>query len=123
MSPSIKRYIVPAIIGVGAFIAIYYFFNPEEHIFPQCLFYRLTGWQCAGCGSQRMIHALLHGDIVAAWHYNAMILLASPILISMLVANLFKHKIPRFHKFIYSPWVVWTLVGSIMVWWILRNIF
>ncbi len=123
MTKSIKRYVVPVVIAVGIFIAIYYIFDPESHPFPQCIFHRLTGWECAGCGSQRMFHALLHGNIYQAWQYNAAILIATPILIALLIASLFRHRWSRFYDVMYSRWVIWSVVGGLIAWWILRNIF
>ena len=119
------RIIVPIAIAIaiGIFITIYYTFDPESNLFPQCIFYQLTGWECAGCGSQRMLHALLHGDVVAAWHYNPAILIVSPILLVMLIASFFRNKKPRFYNAVYSPWVVWSVLGGLLAWWILRNIF
>ena len=48
-------------------------------LFPGCLFYRLTGLQCAGCGLTRAAHALLRGDLCAAWRFNPMIYPAVPL--------------------------------------------
>lgn len=117
------RIIVPVAIAIGAFIAIYYIFDPANNLFPKCLFYQLTGWECAGCGSQRMVHALLHGDFVAAWHYNPAILILSPVFVLMLIASFYRNRLPRFYNIVYSPWVVWSVLGSILAWWIGRNIF
>ncbi len=45
-----------------------------------CLFYRLTGLLCPGCGVSRMCMALLRGDWAGAWAANpAICLLALPI--------------------------------------------
>jgi hypothetical protein len=49
--------------------------NPDSWL-PRCPFNWLTGLDCPACGSTRMVHALLHGDIVAAWHFNAAMLVA-----------------------------------------------
>ncbi|GAA3852787.1 DUF2752 domain-containing protein [Saccharothrix violaceirubra] len=43
---------------------------------PPCPLFALTGIQCPACGSTRMVHALIHGDVVAAWHFNAVMLVA-----------------------------------------------
>ena len=58
--------------------AVFYFaVDPATFPFmPQCVFHRLTGLQCVGCGSQRMLHALLHGDI--AGDSGQMLLSLSP---------------------------------------------
>lgn len=123
MTKLTKSYIVPAVLAVGFFIAIYYLFDPEKHPFPQCIFFQLTGWECIGCGSQRMFHALLHGDFALAWHYNAAILITTPILAIMAVAGGFRRQLPRFYNVMYSQWVIWSIVSGLTAWWILRNIF
>ncbi|MEX2175787.1 MAG: DUF2752 domain-containing protein [Pirellulaceae bacterium] len=35
-----------------------------------CMFKRMTGWSCPGCGMTRCFISLAHGDLRAAWHYN-----------------------------------------------------
>lgn len=45
-------------------------------LLPPCPLYALTGIQCPACGSTRMVHALLRGDLAAAWHFNAVMLVA-----------------------------------------------
>lgn len=49
--------------------------NPDSWL-PRCPFNWLTGLDCPACGSTRMVHALLHGDLVAAWHFNPVMLVA-----------------------------------------------
>lgn len=50
-------------------------YNPEEHsFFIPCIFYKLTGIKCAGCGMTRAIHNLLNGRIKEAIWYNLMLL-------------------------------------------------
>ncbi|SDG42741.1 Protein of unknown function [Lentzea fradiae] len=44
------------------------------NLLPKCPFNWLTGLDCPGCGATRMVHALLHGDIAGAFHYNAVLL-------------------------------------------------
>ncbi len=38
-----------------------------------------TGLSCPGCGSTRMLHSLLHGDVLAAARYNVLALLMAPV--------------------------------------------
>jgi len=57
-------------IGAGAVV---FFFNPSTHgFYPSCLFHKLTGWDCPGCGITRSLYALLHGQFLAALRDNAM---------------------------------------------------
>jgi Protein of unknown function (DUF2752) len=43
---------------------------------PVCPTKALLGIDCPGCGSMRMLYSLLHGDLPAALHYNAVSLVA-----------------------------------------------
>lgn len=65
---------VLALGGAGAVLLL--FVNPNEpgNLLPKCPFNWLTGLNCPACGVTRMVHALLHGDVAAAWHYNAVML-------------------------------------------------
>ena len=45
----------------------------ERGVFPPCPFRALTGWWCPGCGMTRATHHLLHGDVVVALRYNALL--------------------------------------------------
>ena len=75
-------------IGVGVAIVValllLFFFNPETtSIYPRCPSRLLTGYQCAGCGSLRATHALLHGRLLQAWHYNPILFLGMPLVLSV----------------------------------------
>ncbi len=43
-----------------------------ERLPDLCVFKRLTGYPCAGCGMTRAFVSILSGDLYAAWHYNAL---------------------------------------------------
>lgn len=49
-------------------------FNPmTAGFFPVCPLFKLTGIHCPGCGLTRGFHALFHGDILTALHFNALL--------------------------------------------------
>ncbi|MEV0679740.1 DUF2752 domain-containing protein [Actinosynnema sp. NPDC050436] len=66
-----------AVAAVGAGVGLL-FSDPggAGSWWPACPLYALTGIQCPACGSTRMVHALLHGDLAAAWRFNAVMLVA-----------------------------------------------
>ena len=66
-TPSRRLLAAAAMLALVAAVAVYFALDPARHPFPRCMFLTLTGWQCPGCGSQRALHALLHGDIASAW--------------------------------------------------------
>jgi hypothetical protein len=66
----LKRDTVFALLLFGAALLILGLFNPDHYHFLRCPFLTLTGFKCPGCGSQRAIHYLLHGDVVQAARMN-----------------------------------------------------
>ncbi|MDX1658847.1 MAG: DUF2752 domain-containing protein [Nitriliruptorales bacterium] len=103
---------------VGALLVI----DPNEagH-YPTCPFLAATGLQCPGCGTLRAIHALLHGDPVAAVGFNVLSVAMLPVLLwawggwtrSSLRGRPRAPTIP-------AP-VVFAFVAVVVAFWVLRN--
>lgn len=110
---------------VGGLMAggwVYYTMNPlSSPLFPKCPFLMWTGWKCPGCGSQRAIHALLHGDVPAAWGYNALLVVSIPILFILLYAEGIRIKRPSLYMHIHRPIFIWIYFLVVIVWWLCRN--
>lgn len=69
------------IVVCAAGAAVYFLLDPTRvAIFPPCLFHEITGLDCPGCGAQRALHQLLHGNVIAAIRLNAMFVLSLPLL-------------------------------------------
>lgn len=104
----------------------YYTFNPLENhqFFPSCAFKSVTGLDCVGCGIQRAIHALLHGDLQAALDYNPLFVLLLPIMGYYLYYTIkrFVYGTASPNNFIYSPQFGITLIIIFVVFLILRNL-
>lgn len=60
--------------AAGAVLLLFVDPTKPGNLLPKCPFNWLTGLDCPGCGATRMVHALLHGDVVGAFHYNAVLL-------------------------------------------------
>lgn len=106
---------VVVLIGVA-----YYIIDPVMHKWvPKCPFLLLTGWKCPGCGSQRAIHALVHGDIIEVFRQNALFLPSIAYIISIVASRLK----PSLHDKLTGQIAIWTYFGIIIVFWISRNIF
>jgi len=114
--------VVLAVLLVGG--AIYFALDPAQHeFFPRCVFLNLTGYKCPGCGSQRALHALLHGDVVGAFKFNAMLLVAIPWLAVCIYGEAIRTSNPARYARINSPRLIMLLLVAILAWWLLRNIF
>lgn len=121
--PAGRSIVIATIVLVAvAVITVYALVDPESGYFPRCSFLMLTGLQCPGCGSQRAFHALLHGDIAAAWHYNAMLFFFVPLIALMLYVEWRHERWPRLSAALTSPAFIWLILAVLTLWTILRNL-
>ncbi|HEX8169217.1 MAG TPA: DUF2752 domain-containing protein [Thermoanaerobaculia bacterium] len=105
-----------AALAAGAWV-LYTFAPAQSPWMPQCVFHSLTGLDCPGCGTTRALHALLHGDIAAAWRFNPILFLFTAVALCA-APSLVRGTRPRF---VYTPWFGWTSVVVITGYWIVRN--
>ena len=111
---------------IGLLILIFiYFHNPLGNtIFPKCIFLRLTGFYCPGCGVTRATYYLVHGNILEAFNYNQLYILFLPFMLYLYILNLDIKingkellKTPKFNLLFY------ILVGStFIIFCVLRNV-
>ena len=73
-----------ATLAAGA-VYLYLFEPGKSGFFPACPFRMLTGFNCPGCGSTRGLHRLLHGDVVAAFEFNPLLIISLPFLLYALM--------------------------------------
>lgn len=100
-----------------------YMFEPgKSGFFPICPFRALTGFTCPGCGSTRGLHRLLHGDVVAAFQFNPLLVLSLPLLLYALVryTNAAMRGLPLKGNQL-KPGYIWTLFVVVLSFWIFRN--
>ena len=58
-------------------VAVYYYFGQIiMHLLPPCLLYTLTGLKCPMCGGQRAVYQLIHGNLLEALKFNALLILS-----------------------------------------------
>ena len=105
-------------------LLVYFLFDPmESRWMPGCVFHKLTGLQCMGCGTQRMTHALLHGEWQSAFEANAFVFLSLPAIIFLVVVELCRNRLPGLYLRVHSLWVIITISAMLLAWLILRNIY
>ena len=111
------------IAGGIIFLLFYFIFDPLKYDWmPQCLFHKITGFQCMGCGSQRVIHSLLHGDIGAAWKANAFLVISLPFLTFLLWLEFSRMRHPKLYAKFHSQITIIFSASLLFIWLILRNI-
>ena len=82
--PRALALLAPAAVAAGASLGCIVILAADPSTpggpLPVCPVKLLLGINCPGCGTLRMINSLLRGDLYAAAHYNAVALVALPLL-------------------------------------------
>ncbi|GHH62176.1 membrane protein [Streptosporangium violaceochromogenes] len=112
-----------AALAVGAAVALVALVDPNEpgH-YPPCPFLALTGLYCPGCGGLRAVHALAHGDLVAALGFNPLAVVMLPVVVLLWggwVARAWQGR--PFDVKVIHPAYIWVFLGVMIVFWIARN--
>lgn len=67
----------------------YYYLNHQYNIGIPCIFYKITGYYCPGCGITRCIFAILEGNIYEAFKYNQLVFILIPFLSIYFIYNIY----------------------------------
>ncbi len=104
-------------------IVVLYSVKPvETSIYPPCLFFSLSGLHCPGCGTTRCLHALLHGRVLQAIAYNAVILALLPFFIYWGAGVWCAAIRGRKSKLRPTTWSISLVFFILLAFWILRNV-
>lgn len=123
-----KRIVLTTLVALIVLLAVlvYFVLDPSSpamsKYFPKCPVYWFTGLKCPGCGSQRAIHELLHGNLAGAMHYNALLMAAIPVLALYLIADVIKRRYPTLDNVLNHPATIITILTVVVAWTIARNI-
>lgn len=108
------------IIVLGATYLLFIF---KTNRYIPCLFHKITGLYCPGCGITRMIQAIVRLEFVEAFWYNPLVFCLIPFiglyLINLIRSNLNKKKLfgDKTRKVFWNVTLVITIA-----FWVLRNI-
>jgi hypothetical protein len=127
ISPTVvgSRLIAAILVSLAILLlGLLWWFDPAQANLPMCTFRALTGLQCPGCGATRATHELLHGRLLAAWHYNALWVLMLPVAVYAAVSELrmlagrrpLPGDLPR------QPWFWGAVVAAAAVFFVVRNL-
>ncbi len=86
--------------------------SPHAKWLPKCLFHQLTGLYCPGCGATRALSALLHGNLKASLHNNALLIPLGATLFVLIAKPEISLKRP----------VAFAIVAIVLSFTVLRNI-
>lgn len=112
------------IILIVGLLSIYFLYNPSENTyFLKCPFKSITGYDCAGCGSQRALHQLLHSNVISAFKLNPLLIVSLPLIIYALYLKVHNYLFNTSYrvKLFYKKWFIYTFFGCALLFWIFRN--
>ena len=118
-----KRLLLAGCIAVMALAAfVLYRFNPERvPFYPVCVFHRVTGLNCPGCGGLRAMHQLLNGKLAAAWRLNALAVLLVPMLLAGAIRAAWLYPRGRIDEWLRPGWL-WFFLAGAMIFGVARNL-
>lgn len=124
----LNTYKFPIIALVALCICtVYYFVNPSQYILvPKCPVKLLTTLDCPGCGFQRALHAVLHGNFIEAIRYNKFLLFAIPLtclwfINSMMIEHI-SNQANRMKIQKVNRGIIYVYIFGYICWFIIRNI-
>ena len=121
------RLILVAFLALAAVAGLYLIaVTPPtpESIYPKCMFHKVTGLHCPGCGMGRATHFLLNGRPLTAIQYNAFVILVLPVVVVAAIRSLFGWALrapTRDHRPIRAFWI-WLLFAALLLFAIARNL-
>ncbi|MCM1132355.1 MAG: DUF2752 domain-containing protein [Ruminococcus flavefaciens] len=119
-----KQQIIVAISAPLAVILVYVFRDFIMSLAPvlgECMFHKMTGLWCPGCGNTRSVNAMLHGHFLLALRENISLPVIAVLLLALyieLVSDIFGRKVTILTR---KAWVWWTVLALFGVYFIVRN--
>jgi hypothetical protein len=110
---------------IGGGFLLFYLFDPSQHsFFLPCPFNYMTGYQCPGCGSQRAIHQLLHGNVGAAFNLNPLLIVSLPLILYGIGTKIWNYIYNTSHRvtLFYSNIFIYGYFAIAIIYWVLRNL-
>lgn len=116
----LKLFLGLLLMALGVILAYFLF---KAGISIPCIFNKITGLQCPGCGNTRAAISILQGDFAAAFKYNALFPLEFFYLVWVFcIASISYIKGKRFN---YDPPCQWFDIAVLVIitaWGVIRNV-
>lgn len=112
------------ISGLAIVVCIsYYFLLVHFHIGIPCLFRRLTGLLCPGCGISRMMIDIIHFNFHSAYYHNQAIFLLSPFILYFVAKTYISWLFDKKMKInLIENIILYIIIAILIIFGIWRNI-
>ncbi len=114
--------ILGSIIVISALLYITNF-NLGRYLLP-CVFHKVTGLYCPGCGGTRAVTFLLHGRLWASFIYHPFVIYCTVLggwfMISQTIERLTKHRLAIGMK--YHDYYLWIVLAIVAINFVVKNL-
>ena len=102
----------------------YYYLNKYYNFCIPCIFHKITGFYCPGCGATRCLLSLFRGNIVESYNYNRLFFGLIPFFVFYIIYSIYLYIFKRKDKLLVKiPNLVYIILLVITIaFGILRNI-
>jgi hypothetical protein len=108
-------------LGIGVWIYSFTLYPYLKDV--GCVFYRLTGFYCPGCGGTRSVIALFHGDLLKSLWYHPLVIYTAVIYFGFMCSHtLYKIHVPFVKAWKYHNWYLFVAAGIVFGNWIIKNV-
>ena len=124
-SPTAVRQATLALLGLlaAAACAVLFCYDPRQyHFYPVCFFHLTTGLLCPGCGALRALHQLLHGNLVAAFHLNPVLVMVLPVMLWLGARYALRKAAGQPASLGLRPLWLWLALAAVLIVSVLRNL-
>ena len=106
------------------FILIYVFLYKQYGFTIPCIFHKITGYYCPGCGVTRMLVSLAKGNIIQAFMYNQFLFIMLPFFILYLFYSIYLYITDKKDKILkrIPKCMQYILLSITILWGIIRNL-